>query len=232
MNLNGKVKSLKIFQYKAVKKNGIIEKEKIQNSEGVAYVDNQFLFNHQGMITEHKQYISDKLTHRFTYLYDNDLNISNKNYYNSKGELVNESTFENTQNSKGELIEEKEFMTGKGFETNWNHKIFIDQNEVKEINYSDNEIYQTREYIYNKKGNLIQENWNSQDGTLYIKTLTIYNDKGQRIQATVLDSKDELISREEYKYLGFDTQNNWTKIIIYENNKPINIIEAEIKYYK
>ena len=113
MNLNGKVKLIKVFQYKAISKNGVIEKEKIDNSKGVAYVDNQFFFNKNGMIQEQREYLSDKLNHKYLFYYDKDLNITKKEYFNSLGELINESNFENVHNSNGVLIEEKEIMQGE-----------------------------------------------------------------------------------------------------------------------
>ena len=231
MLLKGKVKSFKMSQFKAVEKNGVIEKEKIDNSRGSVSVDNQFEFNRLGMITEQRRYISDKLSNKFIYEYDIDLNIIAKDYYDNSGNLMAESKFENIHHSEGELIEEKEYMTGENLDNNWTHKFFVNKNEIKEISYSGERAYDIREYFYNKNGNLIKENWNNRDGKVYIKTLYKY-ENGNIYQVSTFDSNDSLISKEKYNYLTYDHKKNWTKILISENDKPKNIIEAEIKYYK
>jgi len=231
MHIKGKVKSVKIFQYKAVKKNGKIKKEKIDNSGSSVSVNNQFDFNKKGMVTEQRKYISDRFSKKFTYVYDDDLNILSKDYYDNSGNLLAESKFENVHNSNGELIEEKEFMTGKNLDNNWTHKFFKNKNKVKKIDYSGEKSHEIREYFYDKNGNLIQENWNSPDGTIHMKTIMEYND-GNLKQTSILDSKDSLISNQYFEYLEFDHGNNWTKLLISENNKPESIIEVEIEYYE
>ena len=231
MSLKGNVKSIKMFQFKAIEKKGKIEKGKIENPEGMVHVDNQYDFNKQGMITERRKYISGELSHRFTFTYDDDLNTLNKKYFNSSGNLVAESKYENIHNESGDLIEEKEFMTGKNLNNNWTHKFFKNQNEIKRIEYIGERAYRIYEYFYDKKGNLLQENYNNPDGTIFMKTLTEY-DKGYVIKVSNMDSKDNLIYVNKYKYLDFDNQNNWTTVLIGGDEKSKNIMEVEIEYYK
>lgn len=231
MNLRGNIKSIKIFQFDAVEKNRKIEKEKVDNSGNSVSVDTQLEFNETGMITEHRQYVSDELTNKFIYEYDDQLNILTKDYYDNSGNLLAESKFENLHNSKGELVEEKEFMSGKNLDRNWIHKFFKDKNEIKKIEYAGGESYKILEYSYDKEGRVIEELWKSSDGSIYIKTLTEYKN-GNISLVSLLDSKDSIFSKSEYEYLNFDNEKNWTRLLITENSIPETIIEAKIEYYK
>lgn len=231
MSLKGNIKSLKIFQFDAIELNGVVQKTKPDNSKEVVYVNNQYTFNKQGMIIEHQEFISDELSQRFTYEYDNDLNILKKHYYNQKGDLINTSNYENIHDSSGNLIEEKEFMTGKHFENNWTQKIFKNKNETNKNVYVGEEIYKTYEYIYDKQNNRTEENRINTDGTLYLKIISSYNKDGLRDNQTVTDGNGIHISKEIYKFSNFDLKNNWNKISIYRDDILCNIIESEIEYY-
>ena len=234
-NLKGKVKSIKVLQYKAVKTNGIIKKEKFKNTNGAVTVDNFVFFNKQGMITEVQQFISDKLRIKYLYIYDKKMNILKKESYDLKEKLIDVSNYKNTLNSKGEKIEEKEFMTRKGSEKVCIKKIFANQTLIKEItyiDYSNDKIYEIKEYTYDKNENLIKESQNSSDGSIYMKILKEYDENGRIILTMSYNSENELFSKKIYKYLKSDNYNNWTKNIIYENNEPKTIIEREIEYYQ
>lgn len=230
MNLNGKVKFIKVFQYKAILRNGVIEKEKVDNSKDVAYVDNQVFFNKKGMIQEQREYISDKLNHKYLFHYDKDLNITKKEYFNSLGELINESDFENIYNSNGELIEEREIMKGEQFKSNWIQKIFKDKNVITKNEYLDTEIYKSYEYQYDNNGNRIIENRYNKDGTLSIQIMTSFNNNN-RIKEIMLDGNGETFSQERYEFPEFDSNNNWKTILIFKDNVLTNLIEFETEYY-
>jgi hypothetical protein len=229
-NLKGNVKSWKTFQYKAIEKNGKIEKTKVDNSGHSVSVDNQLEFDKNGMITEQRKYISDNLVHKFIYTYDDQLNILNKDLYDSSGNLLAESKFENSHNLKGELIEEIEFITGKNVTGNWTHKFFENNNEVRKIEGWGNEASKIFEYTYDKNGRVIEEIWKSSNGEIYIKTIREY-ENGNLSLESLFDSNDSLISISRFKYLDFDHENNWTKILVTENDKLDKIIEAKIEYY-
>lgn len=232
MNLKGNVKSIKLFQYKAISKNGVIEKEKIENLEGVAYINNQFFFNKKGMIEEQREYISDKLKNKYLYFYDKDLNVTKKEYYNSLGELISKSNFENIHNSNGELIEEKEIMNGEQFKNNWTHRIFKNKNEITKNEYLDSNIYRSYEYQYDDKGNIIQEISYNNDRTIFFKIMTSFDDNNNRIKDIVLDDKEGKISQTHYKYPEFDTQNNWKRILIYKDDILTKLTEVKIEYFQ
>ncbi|MBJ2176550.1 hypothetical protein JBL43_20040 [Aureibaculum sp. A20] len=231
MNLNGNVKSVKLTQFKAVLNNGVIEKEKFENSEGVIYADNKYFFNKNGMILEHKEYLSDTLNSRISIQYDKNLNILKKHYYNSTGELINESTFENTHNSNGELIEEKELMRGNEFKNKWINKIFKDKKEVIKINHSGSDTLKSYKYEYDKKGNRIKEIRYQSDGSVFIEIMNSFDNNNSRIKEIVIGSANDTISNENYEYLEFDLYNNLKRVLISKGKTPTSLIEFEIEYY-
>jgi len=231
MNLNGKVKSIMISQYKASSIGGVIKKEKVDNSGNSVSIDNQFFFNKKGMKTEQREYLSDKINHRYLFQYDKNLNLIKKEYYNSKGELINESNFKNIHNSNGELIEESEFMTDKQFKENWSQIIFKNKNKIKKNEYLGTEIYNSYEYQYDENGNNIQQIIYDTYGTIIIKIKNTFDDENNVIKETVFDKNNEVISQEKFEYTEFDSHKNRKRVLIYKNDRITNLTDYEIEYY-
>ncbi len=231
LNLNGKVKSIMISQYRAKTIGGVIEKEKNENSGNTVFIDNQFFFNKKGMKSEQIEYLSDKINHRYLFYYDKDLNIIKKEYYNSKGELISESNFENIHNSNGELIEEREFMTGEQFKDNWSQKIFKNKNKIKKNEYLGTEIYKSYEYQYDDNGNNIQQTIYDTYGTIFIKIKNTFDDENNVIKETVFEKNNEIISQEIFEYTEFDSHKNRKRVLIYKNDRLTNLTDYEIEYY-
>ena len=86
--------------------------------------------------------------------------------------------------------------------------------------------------IYDKKGNIIEENDYDSDGSLNSKTTYKYDEKGNKIEENDYDSDGRLDSKTTYKYkYEYDKNNNWTQKIQYRNTIPNIITERIIEYY-
>lgn len=232
MDLNGNVESIKFSQFQAVKKDGQIQKEPIQSSDYIAYVDNEYHFNKKGMINNHIQYISNRMTHKYVYEYDKNLCTISKKYYDSSGKLVNESHFKNVLNEDGELVEETEFMTGKNVDSNIIVSTFENKNKVEKIDYVGDMKFGKQKYKYNANNNVIEENNLSEDGEIFFKVKTVYNEKGNIIKTVRVDEKGDAISIANYKYLKFDDKGNCTELLSIGNDSTKILIESKIVYRK
>lgn len=73
-----------------------------------------------------------------------------------------------------------------------------------ETNVYDNDEL-TMIYEYDKKGNLVYENY--------------------------LDKEGNIAAYMKYDYLDFDAKGNWTEMMIYENDKPLEVRTRAIEYY-
>ena len=84
--------------------------------------------------------------------------------------------------------------------------------------------------IYNEKGDRIEENHYNSDGSLLYKYTYKYDKKENIIEKNRYNSNGSLDEKYTYKY-EYDKNNNWIQQVVYENNKPIGIKERIIEYY-
>ncbi|GAA0872974.1 hypothetical protein GCM10009117_21210 [Gangjinia marincola] len=232
MNINGDVESIKFNQFQAVKRNGQITKEPLPKLDYIAYVDNEYYFNKKGMIDNHIQYTSNRMTHKYVYEYDKNLCTISKKYYDYSGELVNESYFKNVLNEEGELVEEKEYMTGKNVDRNVILSNFVDKNKVEEIDYVGDMILRKQKYKYNANNNVIEEINLSEGDQISFKVKHLYNYNRNIVKTVTVDEKGDTISIENYKYLKFDDEGNWTKMLITGSDSTEILVESKIVYRK
>jgi hypothetical protein len=230
MNLNGDIESVKFTQFEAIVKDGKLQKQLIESSDEIAYLDNQYLFNEKGMIHTHIQYISNRMTRKHVYGYDIKLNIISKKYYDYSGKLVNESHFEHVINENGDLVEEKEIINGKHIDRNVVVTVFQNQNVIEKINYVGNLISDKKTFKYNKSNRIIEEKHLLADNESYMIVKKYYNEKGNMIKTVMLDENSETISFENYEYLKYDDQGNWIEVITSGKDGLKFLIENEIIY--
>lgn len=83
-------------------------------------------------------------------------------------------------------------------------------------------------YIFNDKGNRIEENRYNSDGELLTKATYKYDDKGNIVEMHEEIGSDHSNKFAEYEY---DKQGNWTRLIYYENRIPKYWIEREFEYF-
>ena len=118
-------------------------------------------YNEENLLNKSEGFnIEDDLIYRTDYYYDSDLNIikENKHIY-SNNELV-------------------EFLSGVGkYDTN---------NNLIEMNWTkDSKFFSSFKFSYDKSNNLIEEISYNNDGTVYIKISTSYNDKNQELKSSI-----------------------------------------------
>ena len=122
------------------------EKEADDTDEEIEFIDNEYFFNKDGMITEQRRYSSNELSQIFIFSYDKKNFLISKDYYNSKREIVTKSIFENKLNNKGKLYRQMEFRA-------WERSL-SDSIKVRYRIFPEEII----EFLYDKNGNLIQQN--------------------------------------------------------------------------
>lgn len=230
MNLNGDIESVKITQFEAIVKDGKVQKQLIESSDEIAYLDNEYHFNEKGMIHTYIQYISNRMIRKYVYGYDRKLNIISKKYYDHSGKLVGESHFEHVINENGDLVKEKEIMNGKHIDGNVVVTVFQNQNVIEKINYVGNLISDKKIFKYNKNNRIIEEKNLSANNEPYVIVKKYYNDKGNMIKTVMLDENSENISFENYEYLKYDDQGNWIEVITSGKDGLKFLIENEIIY--
>jgi len=85
-------------------------------------------------------------------------------------------------------------------------------------------------YVYKVKGTRKEELVYSEDGSLNQKYAYNLNDKGDKVEMLVYDTeKNSVGSKETYKYVEFDSKGNWTKRITSEGEKESNFSLRPLK---
>lgn len=208
--LKGNVKSLKSELY-----NLIPEKDTFRIGEkinGISFDRNsQLEFNHRGNLTSTKEFLADgKISFEIEYIYDKRHRLISKNGINhyGKGSIYN---YEFSYNEQDSIIE------GVILKDNFKriHKMKRDNKSrivKKEIIQSDS-ILGTYIYVYDQKGNLMQEN--------DFKKKNILEESIER----TFDINNLLQKEKITKYIGTDT-------ITYQNlffyNKNMDLIKSKM----
>jgi len=220
IGLTGKVKYLK-FNNQDISKNQKSGNEPTQHQdegEGV-FVDNEFLFNKNGMISEQRQYSSNELTQIYKFSYDKKNRLISKDYYNASMELVAKSKFENILNNKGKLIKQTEFRT-----------LGNPLSDTTSVKYS-LFPYQITKYLYDGHGNLRQFN-QYQSFSPYLKEITEYKN-GRMIKYSIVDLMDDSFTGSSYyKCMDFDQEHNCIKYKIIGEDHSESYTKVKIEYYK
>ncbi len=87
-------------------------------------------------------------------------------------------------------------------------------------------------YYHDANGNLSQAKIYKANGDLTGVIQYHFDDKGQISGEEISDVNNSANNRTYTdKYEGFDKSGNWTKHIMYENAKPLQIVSREIEYY-
>ena len=208
MGLTGQVKSIR-FEH--------AENEK--EDENSFYFDNEFYFNENGMISEQNQYSNNGLIHISSYNYNAENLLTSKNYYNSSGELLTKSKFENELNDKGKLIKQSEYKTLGN--------TIIDSTNVKFNLFPD----QITEFLYDANENLIQYNVYDRMSS-NLKNITELDNREVVKNSTILIDSGDLFSETHYKCIEYDTRKNCIQYKLIEGDSTVSYINVRIEYYK
>ncbi len=96
---------------------------------------------------------------------------------------------------------------------------YDDKGNVSEEAWHQNDGSLWMRYVYKFNGNQIEELVYAADGSLNQKYVSILDEKGNEVEMHFYDVKsDKIEGKETYKYLEFDAEGNWTKRITSEGD--------------
>lgn len=224
-NLNGKVKSYTISEYKAENRFGKIERGRQKFSFAAK-------FNDKGNQVEKNSFNSDgSLDYNCTYKYDDKGNKVKENCYNSDGSLYKWYIY--NYDDKGNKILEERFYKSGGVvrHTKLTRKYDEKGNQVEDNFYnSDGSLGARYIYKYDDKRNLVESNFYKSDGSLGVRWIYKYDDKRNRVESNRYKSDGSLDIKHTFKY-EFDEIENWTKQIEFNKGTPILITERVFEYF-
>jgi len=208
IGLTGQVKSLKFEHTKN-------EKE----DENSFYIDNEFYFNENGMISEQNQYSSEGLLHFHSFNYDEKNLLISKTYFNGSREFVSKSKIENVLNKKGKLIMQSEYRAlGNSLTDSINLKYSVFP-------------YQITEFLYDSNWNLIKFNVYDRFSS-NIKDVTELNN-GKIVKNSIVVIEDgEIFSESIYDCVKYDSKKNCIRYKATGIDSTESFINARIEYYK
>ncbi len=167
----------------------------------------------------------------YKYNYDDKGNPSKKKIYASKQNFDIER-YLYKYDTKGNILEKKTCMYDSTLINRMSYQYDEQDNVIEEISYgSDNTLITWYQYQYNDKREVVEKHkYDSEENLLY--RYSSKKDKyGNTIEINTFyknSSNHTQIWRGEYY---FDENNNWIKLITFENNVPQFVIKREITYY-
>ncbi|GIZ15225.1 hypothetical protein [Capnocytophaga catalasegens] len=133
---------------------GTLSEEITYNSQDVVLEKIIYKYDKQGNVIEQNNFQnSDKLLNKYIAKYNNNNKLTEENLFNANGELLYQATF--LYNEKGYLSQKGEFFA-KGFSAESNN--IRNPNKSHSINEATQENWSQRHYVYDNKGNKIEEN--------------------------------------------------------------------------
>lgn len=156
-------------------------------------------------------------------------NLIKQEKYNSRKKLIRVLTYDKHEN----LILDEDVGTnfGKGSKVEYSYD---KNNNLKEKNTINEKGVNSRTvtYTYDDKDNLIEKNFYELDDNLITKWNYEYDKQKNIISEKITNYERKTIKKWYFKYT-FDKYKNWTKKIEYNTeNKPIFLVERNIKYSK
>ena len=193
---------------------------------------NVFTFNPDGdrvEIQSFNQHGAMVSTTKFTY--DENKHITMEEIYLANGKIG--SKFICKTDSAGRKIEQKDVALKKNPLLNLTYKFEYDENGNMTRWLSlrgNNQPAWNYFYTYDSDGNRIEWTVKSLDGTLIQKNVYRYDNKNNLVEEEALSATGTLKNKYTYKY-QLDKNNNWTRQVKSENNKPVEIRERTYGYF-
>ncbi|MDF2381274.1 hypothetical protein JMG10_07345 [Nostoc ellipsosporum NOK] len=228
LDLKGKVKSIRIKQTHRYKKDGVFTPW--ENSYGSLTT-----FNNTGYRTEYNEfYGNDSLSYKITYTYNLKEKRADLAYFNK--DLKPTITKRYFYNSKGYQIDQLEYTIDGKFDRRYAYK-YDERDNLTEISSykNDGSLYSkttytydnknnltfylvetpgyansSRKYVYDDKGNAVEETWHDGRGVTTFKFVRKFDAKGNKIQETKYKGGDKLIGTTKWTY-EYDAKGNWIK---------------------
>jgi len=223
MSLKGNVKSIKEYNYQTVEKGGEITDGQLQ-----FYYQNTF--NNKGNKIADVRFDPDgKVNKKYEYKYDSAGRRIEQNQYTINGSLIRKIIY--TYDAKGNLTEDNSYDPDGKFDKKYTYT-YDDTGNVTEDNSYDtgNNLLKKITYKYDNAGNKTESSRFSARGDLEKKFIYKYDRKGNMVEETDRSSDGTRVTY-QYTY-EFDRNENWTKKITSNDDKPVNVIVREIEYYQ
>lgn len=215
-------------------KNNIVEKNRY-NSVDSPLTKTVYTYDDKGNNIEENEYNADgSLWQRRIFKYDDKGNLIEKNRYNSFGSLLaRKTTFK--YDGLGNKTEETRYNEDKSLLACYTSKYDDKGNRIAQTEYCANEIRTNFDVVtYKKKfdarGNMIQEIEYNSVGNLLSTTIYRYNEKNDMIGFKKYSPEGKILT-ELTQTLEYDKENNFIKLIRYENTISKFMTEREIEYY-
>lgn len=218
-NLKGKVKLIKEIAYRAIDKNGTVEKGKVLKY-GTIFTK----YNEEGNKIEESYYDPDgELDDKYTYEYDKEILIEKKRFaYDGRFD----SKWIYTYNKN--IIEVNRYWAEGGFVSRWVYIYDENKNLIKEEYYDLEEtLSKTSKFKYDEKGNLTEEDIYLSESSKIIYT---YDENRVLVKESWYNSDGGVFEDKIYKY-EYDSHGNWIQKIQYSDERPYYLTERKIEYY-
>jgi hypothetical protein len=252
-NIQGNVHSLKEFSYKAKENFGSLTKgERVRRNT----LEHDFynIYDRNGRKIEeniYDDYSDGGLIYKLVFSYGKNGNLIEGNYYNTNNEFLRKQTY--VYDKFGNMIEKASTNFDGSFGGKSTFKYDDFGNKIEEIIYSTPNQSLKTTCQYDSVRNKTEENYYNIKGVLHASIKYKYDKRRLVIEE---DNKNELYSiKTSYKYdingnkieensegsfLGeklifkydYDRHHNWTRQVVFKENKPIYIVEREILYYE
>ncbi len=256
-NIRGKVKSYTFQEYDVIIKNNQIEKGQLLEDciyksifddkgnnikltyydiEGNILEERLFTYNEKNNIISEINYSNNKINTVEIYEYDSCGNLSKRTYYREYRNPISKYIYE----YKNQIVLEHCYLNDK-YDYFWFYKYDTKGNQIeskitaeKETILYDNtcvkkgDCFYKRTYKYDDYGNVIEMTDYNTDNSICYQVFCKYNELGDVIKTKTVKNQEEELILFEYE---FDSRNNWTKLIAYENNIPITITERTFEYF-
>jgi len=251
-NLNGKVKSLSLYEYNKIDSLGNVikncEKKKVRHilfdengniTEHDTYDDyggfkNKFIYDDKYNVIEEITYVGSfsSIQYKITNKYDAHSKLMESTLFNASGILKNKYNYK--YDSKGKL-NEKDCLNAKG-SLEYINKYKYDNwgNQIEDAKYGSDSAFIGRDtYKYDSVGNKIEFCQFDVNDSLGLK------------ETYKFDSQKNMIEKKDYKVASyynnserlhvfkyeFDKQGNWIKLTAIINDIPKYIEVRELEYY-
>lgn len=250
-NLHGKVKTIRETRFEPIVKGEKIQKGKQAICEDHIVSQPYFEFDQHGYITHHIEYgPKNEVISKETYVVVNPGKTRKANKFNAKGELISTSQYE--YNALNELVTTTEFDASGNKVSELTYTYNDEKQMIKQVSIhfpTDHHSLYTAKY---ENGLLTEE---TMDGYVYMHiknkfdakgniTESLYYNAADSLEYTIYKKYDDKANMTEYRFENgdvpltesyqyeYDKHGNWTRRIIFEEQKPQCIIERKITYYE
>lgn len=217
---------LSTFYFKNYNKDGTEQKMKIYGSSENPKNDK---FDERGNKIEWNLYNPDgSISFKYLYKYDVNNNKIEEKSYNEKGGLLIKQEYDYDANNNQIRCEKFENETLSFYKTISKYDSL--NNQIEWIGYTYNKFNSKLIFKYDSLNRLIEENETDSTGLMISKKLYQYSSINELMQETEYDSKNTVLNQKVYEYL-FDDFGTWITMKILINDKLVQIIERQIRYF-